>query len=106
MHSMIRLGTMMLLVATAVIHVYLAIPAHLIGFYVNAIGYFILLGLYAAPTQRFPRERTVLIIRIWTVSTLVLWLVIGDRSLLAFADKIIELCILGLLWLEERIPSR
>jgi hypothetical protein len=34
---------------------------------------------------------------------LVLWFILGDRSLIAFLDKVVELFIIGLLWVEQRL---
>jgi hypothetical protein len=106
MQKWVRFGIIVCIGTTALIHLALAIPAHLIGFYVNSLGFFGSLWCYVAPPRRIAREHIVFALRLWTTITLVLWLIIGDRSLIAFTDKVVELGLLGLLWLEERVGAR
>lgn len=106
MQKWVRFSIIVCIVTTALIHLTLAIPAQLVGFYVNALGFFVLLWWYVAPPRHIARTQVVLLLRIWTTITLVLWLIIGDRSLVAFVDKVVELGLLGLLWLEERVGAR
>jgi len=106
MQKWVRFSIIVCVLTTALIHLTLAIPAHLIGFYINAIGFLVLLWWYITPPRQLAREQVVLALRIWTTITLVLWLIIGDRSLIAFIDKVVELSLLGLLWLEERVGTR
>jgi hypothetical protein len=106
MQKWVRLSIVVCIVTTALIHLTLAVPAHLIGFYVNSAGFFVLLWWYIAPPRQLTREHVIFALRIWTTITLILWLIIGDRSLIAFIDKVVELGLLGLLWLEERVGTR
>ena len=103
MLRVVRLTIFCLILITATIHVFLAYPAGLLGFYVAAAGFFLLAIVYVNPAQRFNREHVVLVLRVWTIATLVLWFILGDRSLIAFLDKVVELLIIGLLWVEQRL---
>lgn len=99
----IRFGIFSLLLITATIHIVLAYPLGLLGFYVIAAGFYMIAIAYANPFNRFNRNHVVSILRIWTIATLVLWLFLGDRALIAFLDKVTELFIIGLLWVEQRL---
>lgn len=103
MQRVIRLSIFFLVLITATIHLVLAFPAGLLGFYLIAAGFYLLAIAYANPGHRFNREHVVLVLRIWTIATLVLWLILGDRALIAFLDKVVELLIIGLLWVEQRL---
>lgn len=106
MQKWIRGAVAFALLITAAIHVWLAIPTHLIMFYVNALGFGVLAVLTLVPTPSISRMRVTQLIRIWTSATIIFWLIIGERTLIAYFDKIIELAILGLLWLEQKLDSR
>ncbi|NBU65761.1 MAG: hypothetical protein EBS29_14850 [Chloroflexia bacterium] len=99
----VRLSIFILIVITATIHLFLAFPAGLLGFYLIATGFYLIAIAYANPRNYFNRERVVLVLRLWTIATLVLWLILGDRALIAFLDKVAELLIIGLLWVEQRL---
>lgn len=106
MQKWIRGAVAFALLTTAAIHVWLAIPTHLIMFYVNAVGFIGLAALYTIGTPAIPRRRVVQVITVWTSATILFWLIIGERTLIAYLDKIIELAILGLLWLDQKLDSR
>ena len=95
MLRVVRLSIFFLILITATIHIVLAFPAGLLGFYLIAAGFYLIAIAYA--------NHVVLVLRIWTIATLVLWLVLGDRALIAFLDKVAELLIIGLLWVEQRL---
>ncbi len=103
MLRVVRLSIFFLILITATIHIVLAFPAGLLGFYLIAAGFYLIAIAYANPNHRFNRDHVVLVLRIWTIATLVLWLVLGDRALIAFLDKVAELLIIGLLWVEQRL---
>jgi hypothetical protein len=103
MLRVVRLTIFCLILITATIHIFLAYPAGLLGFYLAAAGFFLLAIVYVNPTRRFNRDHVVLVLRVWTIATLVLWFILGDRSLIAFLDKVVELLIIGLLWVEQRL---
>jgi hypothetical protein len=106
MQKWIRGAVALALLTTAVIHVWLALPTNLLMFYVNGIGFAILAMLYLFPHAAIPRTRVIQLITVWTGATIVFWLIIGERTLIAYLDKIVELAVLGLLWLEQKLDSR
>ncbi len=106
MQKWIRIAVALALVITAAIHVWLAIPTNLIMFYVNAIGFVILAAFYVAPSTFVPDFRVRQLIGLWTSATILFWLIIGERTLLAYLDKIVELAVLGFLWLEQKLDAR
>ncbi len=97
------LGIVALALATAVIHAVLAVLDARLPFAFNALGYLVLLAALYAPlatlTGRRGRLRWTLIA--YTLLTLLLWVLRGDRTPIAYADKAIELGLLALLWLRR-----
>ncbi|MFN5060818.1 MAG: hypothetical protein ACK5GU_12970 [Chloroflexota bacterium] len=106
MQKWIRGAVAFALLTTAFIHVWLALPTNLLMFYVNGAGFAVLAFLYLYPIAAIPRTRIIQLITVWTSATILFWLVIGERTLIAYLDKIVELAILGLLWLEQKLDSR
>jgi hypothetical protein len=106
MQKWIRGAVALTLLTTAAIHVWLAIPTNLFMFYVNGAGFAILAMLYLFPIAAIPRTRILQLILLWTGATIVFWLIIGERTLIAYISKVIELAILGLLWLDQKFDSR
>jgi hypothetical protein len=106
MRIWVRIAVALALLATAGIHVWLALPTNLLMFYVNAAGFATLAILYVYPTSLITRPRVTQLIVVWTSATILFWLAIGERTLIAYLDKIIELAVLGLLWLEQKLDSR
>ena len=100
----IRLGIIVLTVATAAIHLYLGLFAGLTLFILNGLGYLaLLIALYAPIPPLEPYKnvaRWVLIA--YAALTVVLWIVIGERSLIGYLDKLIEASLITLLLLEQR----
>jgi len=103
MKQLVRLGVVLCIVVTAAIHLYLAITATLPMFYANAIGFLVLGAAYANIGLSLPRERVVVALQVYTIITVVLWVFVGERTSIAYIDKIAELLIVGLLWYEQRI---
>jgi len=106
MQKWLRGAVAFALLTTAIIHVWLALPTNLLMFYVNGVGFALLAYLYLVPVAAIPRQRVIQLITLWTSATILFWLVIGERTLIAYLDKIVELAILGLLWLEQKLDSR
>lgn len=98
----LQIGIILLATATALVHIVLALPANLIMFYLNGLGY---IGLAAALyLPQFAAYRR--IIR-WTLIgftgvTIAGWAIFGERSLIAYIDKIIEAALIGLLAIDMR----
>ena len=55
MLRVVRLTIFCLILITATIHVVLAYPAGLLGFYIAAAGFFLLAIVYVNPTHRFTK---------------------------------------------------
>ena len=101
----IRIGIVVLALATALIHIALAIPEGLtlFPFYLNGIGYVTLTAaLFFLPLQSHRR-----LIR-WafmgfTALTIVLWVFLGQPyTTIGYLTKVIEVALLVLLWLDAR----
>ncbi|MBM4414236.1 MAG: hypothetical protein FJ040_12430 [Chloroflexi bacterium] len=106
MRIWIRIAVALALLTTAGIHVWLALPTQLLMFYVNAAGFATLAILSVYPVSLISRPRVIQLTVIWTSATIIFWLAIGERTLIAYLDKIVELAVLGLLWLEHKLDSR
>lgn len=103
MKQFIRVGVLLCVLATAGIHLFLAITATLPMFYANAVGYLLLGAAYANIGIPVPRERVAIALQLYTALTIVLWLFFGAHTPIAYVDKGVELMIIGLLWYEQRI---
>lgn len=73
-------------------------------FLLNAIGYLLLLVAIYVPMPFLARYRSLAcwLLIAYTALTLVLWIFIGARSLIAYVDKVVELALIFLVWLETR----
>ena len=97
-----QIGIIVLTVATAVIHFALVFPSVL--FILNGLGYLALLEALYLPIPQLTGYR--LQVR-WallgfTVLTVVLWVIMGSRTPIAYIDKLIEVVLIVLLWLDSR----
>ena len=102
----LQIGIIVLGLATAVIHIMLAVPGGLIAFYLNGLGYIGLVGAYFLPAVRRRRRLIRWILIGYTALTIVLWVFVGARNTVAYADKLIELLLILLLWLDDRQFAR
>lgn len=98
----LQIAIIFLTVATALIHIWLAISSNLIMFYLNGLGYIVLVVALYLP--RFAQRRNTIrwILMGYTAVTILGWVVIGERTTIAYIDKLIELALIGLLWVESR----
>lgn len=97
-----QVAIVVLALATALIHIWLAIPETMVAFYLNGAGYIALvIALYLPLLSRWKRLARILLIG-YTLLTIVLWLLIGEQNLLAYADKLVEVLLVILLVLEWR----
>jgi hypothetical protein len=100
------LGIMALTIATAMIHLVLSFQfpngPDLI-FMLNGLGYLALLALLLLPLPMVEPFRGVVRWALlgYTALTVLLWLFVGARSPIAYLDKLIEIGLLILLWLEQ-----
>jgi hypothetical protein len=103
----LRLGIVGLALATALIHIVLAIPLTIVEFYLNGLGYIALVAaLVLPPLQAFRRPIRWLLMG-YTGLTILLWLVFGQPyTTIGYVDKAIELGLLGLLWLDHQQAER
>ncbi|MCC6175278.1 MAG: hypothetical protein IT305_08260 [Chloroflexi bacterium] len=97
----VRGGIVALALATAIIHIVLAIPLTLVGFYLNGLGYIALVGALTVPLlQRYGRPIRWLFMS-HTALTILLWVVLGQPyTTIGYADKAIEVTLVGLLLLD------
>ncbi len=108
--SMLSYAIALLVVMTAAIHLYLSSqfpqPPDLI-FLLNGLGYLGLLVALYFPHRRLlaVRKRIRWILIAYTTLTVVLWIFLGVRTPLGYFDKVIEIMLIGLLWLENGRPQ-
>jgi hypothetical protein len=103
----LRIGVILLTVGTATIHLYLGLQGFPL-FVLNGLGY---LGLLAALILPIPvisdyRNLTRWVLVGYTALTIFLWVLVGARNSIGYADKIIELALIVLLVLEARNSRR
>lgn len=100
--GLLQLGIGVLTMATALMHFFLLFPSPL--FMLNGVGYVVLLAaLYLPLAQLVPYRRQIRwLLMAYTAVTIVAWIAIGSRDLYAYANKLIEVVLLVLLWLESR----
>jgi len=104
-----RLGGMQLVIlllvaATALIHLWKGVSDGLLMFIANGLGYLV---LGAAAYLPIPPLANVRVLAKWallafTVVTIIGWVVIGERSPIGFADKAIEVVLVILLFIDLR----
>jgi hypothetical protein len=98
----LQLGIIVLAVATAVIHIVLAIPEGLMMFYLNGAGYLVLTTALFLPQLKGLRKYVRWALIGFTAVTVIGWAAIGMRVPIAYVDKLIELGLIVLLWMDMR----
>jgi hypothetical protein len=101
-NNILKIAIIILTVATALIHIVLAIPATLYMFYLNGIGYLVLLAAHYLPQLRQYRNLTRWALIAFAAVTILAWVFVGERSLIGYADKAIEVILIVLLFIEGR----
>ncbi len=98
----LRVGIVLLTLATALIHLQLAFPDP--AFIFNGLGYLTLLAALYMPVPRLARYRNVVrwVLIGFTALTILLWILLGARTPIGYADKAIEVVLILLLLLEAR----
>jgi hypothetical protein len=101
-HSVLRIGIVVLTLATALIHLQLNFPDPI--FILNGLGYITLLAALYIPIPRIARYRNTvrLILMGYAALTLFLWILIGARTPIGYIDKVIEIALILLLLLDAR----
>jgi len=97
-----QVGIILLGVATAAIHISLAIPENLVMFYLNGAGYLALTAALYLPQFEGMRSNVRWALIGFAAVTVIGWVAIGARTPLAYIDKLIELALIALLWVEGR----
>ncbi len=100
--GLLQVGIILLALATAVMHFLLIFPDVL--FILNALGYVTLLAALYLPLPFLAAYRhwSRWALLGYTALTVVLWVAIGQRDMYAYINKVIELLLIVLLWLEDR----
>ena len=103
----LRIGVILLTVGTALIHLYLGLQGFPL-FVLNGLGYLGLLAALILPIPRISEYRNLIrwIFVGYTVLTIFLWILVGARNAIGYADKIIEIVLVALLVLEARRSHR
>jgi hypothetical protein len=102
----LQAGVIILTIATAIVHLSLLFPDPL--FILNGLGYLALLAALFLPISQLAGRRGLVRWTLlgYTALTVVLWVIMGERGALAYVDKVIEVVLLVLLWLEGRQASQ
>jgi len=98
--GLLQAGIILLTIATAVIHFTRNFPDPM--FILNGLGYLALVAaLYLpVPIARDHRRTVRYLLMGYTAITILLWIVMGSREPIGYIAKIIEVILLGLLWME------
>jgi hypothetical protein len=101
----LQIAIILLTVATAVIHFTLVFPS--VIFILNGLGYLALLAVLYLPIPQLANYRRLTRWALigYTALTVVLWVIGGSRIPIAYVDKVIEVVLIVLLWLEGRQSS-
>ena len=103
--GLVQWGIIVMTLVTAFIHIYLSV---LMGefspmFTLNALGYLALLAAIFLPlplvSQRRPLMRILFIL--YTLVTIIAWVFMGSRIPIAYVDKLAEIILVVLLWLDR-----
>jgi len=97
-----HIAIILLALATAVIHIMLAIPSNMIMFYLNGAGYLLLTVALFLPQLKSMRATVRWALIAFTAVTVLGWVAIGNRNTIAYLDKLIEVALIALLWLDGR----
>jgi hypothetical protein len=103
----LQIGIILLTLVTAVIHLALGIPNSFMMFILNGIGYIVLVvALYLPQLQQYQGIIRWALIA-FTAVTVLGWVFIGMRSTIAYIDKLAEVLLIVLLFIEMRSsPSK
>ena len=98
----LRVGIVALTLGTAFIHLSLNFPDP--GFILNGLGYLTLLAALYLPVSRIARYRDVVrwVLIGYAALTILLWILLGDRTAIGYTAKAIEVALIALLLLEAR----
>lgn len=104
----IQIGVILLVSATAALHLYLSWVVFSLGmsgvlFLLNGLGYFGLLAALFVPIPVAVRFRRVsrFTLMFFTLVTIAAWVAIGERNIIGYLNKVNELALLIFLWLDR-----
>lgn len=99
----VRIGAVILALGTAIIHLYLGLSGFPL-FVLNGLGYLALVAALYLPVARLARHRDAVRWALvgYTALTIVLWILVGARTPIGYADKLIEVALITLLLIEGR----
>ena len=92
----------LLAIATALVHFTLLFPDPV--FILNGLGYLVLVAALYLPLPQVASYRNQLrwVLMAYTAITLILWVFMGARVTIAYIDKLIEIILIILLWMESQ----
>ena len=101
----LKVGVIVLTVGTALIHLYLGLQGFPL-FILNGLGYLALLAALILPIPRISEYRNLVrwVLVGYTALTIFLWILVGARNAIGYADKVIEIALVALLVLEASRP--
>jgi hypothetical protein len=104
----LQVGIILLALATAMIHLYLSTRIFALGmngtlFVLNGLGYLALLaGLFLSiPIVKNYRPLVRILFMVFTIITILAWVAMGARDAWGYSDKLIEIILVILLWLDR-----
>jgi hypothetical protein len=98
--TVLRVGVVLLTLATALIHLQLAFPDPV--FILNGLGYLALLAALYLPQAARYRNVVRWVLVGYAALTIFLWVLLGARTPIGYIDKAIEIALISLLLLEAR----
>jgi hypothetical protein len=100
--TILRVGIVLLTLATALIHLQLAFPDP--AFILNGLGYLTLLAALYLPVGWVERYRHLVrwVLVGYTALSILLWIFLGARTPIGYIDKVIEISLIALLLLDAR----
>jgi hypothetical protein len=98
----LRVGIVALTLGTALIHLSLNFPD--LGFMLNGLGYLTLLAALCLPVPQVARHRDIVrwVLIGYAALTILLWILLGDRTAIGYTAKAIEVALITLLLVEAR----
>ena len=97
----VRIGVIVLALGTAIIHLHLGLSGFPL-FVLNGLGYLALVAALYLPVARLARYRSAVRWALigYAALTIVLWILVGARTPIGYADKLIEVALICLLLIE------
>lgn len=106
--GILQVTIILLVLATALIHLQRGIEFGMLMFIANAIGYVVLVAALYAPIQMLAPYRKWIrwLLVAFTLVTIIGWIAIGERILIGYIDKAIEIALVILLFIDARQASK